>query len=299
VTKFMERMREELVRRNYAASTISSYLRIVEDFHQYAGKRLDHLGPDDLRRYHAQLLEERKLAVRTVVQHVAAVRFLYCKTLKRRDMKEDLPYPRNYRRQLPVILSPDEVARVIDSARNLYHRAMLMTLYSCGLRRIEVCRLKVSDIDSQRMMLRITHGKGGVDRDVPLSPRLLETLREYWRWLRPKTYLFPGTENGWRTDKPITAKMVWAAVNLAAKRAGITKHVSPHLLRHSYATHQLEAGMDLKTLQVLLGHEDLATTSRYLHLSQKHLQAVSTPLDRIGMKPATQVPRSRRLRKPE
>lgn len=299
MTKFLERMREELVRRNYATSTIRSYLRIVEDFHQYAGKRLDHLGPDDLRRYHAQLLEERKLAVRTVVQHVAAVRFLYCKTLKRRDMKEDLPYPRNYRRQLPVILSPDEVARVIDAARNLYHRAMLMTLYSCGLRRIEVCRLKVSDIDSQRMMLRITHGKGGVDRDVPLSPRLLETLREYWRWLRPKTYLFPGTENGWRTDKPITAKMVWAAVNLAAKRAGITKHVSPHLLRHSYATHQLEAGMDLKTLQVLLGHEDLATTSRYLHLSQKHLQAVSTPLDRIGMKPATQVPRSRRLRKPE
>ncbi|HYM07389.1 MAG TPA: tyrosine-type recombinase/integrase [Terriglobales bacterium] len=299
MTKFLERMREELVRRNYAASTISSYLRIVEDFHQYAGKRLDHLGPDDLRHYHAHLLEEQKLAVRTVVLHVAAVRFLYCKTLKRRDMKEDLPYPRNYRRQLPVILSPDEVARVIDAARNLYHRAMLMTLYSCGLRRIEVCRLKVSDIDSQRMMLRITHGKGGVDRDVPLSPRLLETLREYWRWMRPKTYLFPGTENGWRTDKPITAKMVWAAVNLAAKRAGITKHVSPHLLRHSYATHQLEAGMDLKTLQVLLGHEDLATTSRYLHLSQKHLQAVSTPLDRIGMKPATQVPRSRRLRKPE
>ena len=299
MTKFLERMRDELVRRNYAASTIRSYLRIVEDFHQYAGKRLDHLGPDDLRHYHAQLLEERKLAVRTVVQHVAAVRFLYCKTLKRRDMKEDLPYPRNYRRQLPVILSPGEVARVIDSARNLYHRAMLMTLYSCGLRRIEVCRLKVSDIDSQRMMLRITHGKGGVDRDVPLSPRLLETLREYWRWMRPKTYLFPGTENGWRADKPITAKMVWAAVHMAAKRAGITKHVSPHLLRHSYATHQLEAGMDLKTLQVLLGHEDLATTSRYLHLSQKHLQAVSTPLDRIGMKPATQVPRSRRLRKPE
>ena len=149
------------------------------------------------------------------------------------------------------------------------------------------------------MMLRVTHGKGGVDRDVPLSPRLLETLREYWRWMRPKTYLFPGTEKGWRTDRPITAKMIWAAVDFAAKRAGITKHVSPHLLRHSYATHQLEAGMDLKTLQVLLGHDDLATTSRYLHLSKKHLQAVSTPLDRIGMKPATQVPRSRRLRKPE
>jgi site-specific recombinase XerD len=299
VTKFLERMREELVRRNYAESTIRSYLRIVNEFHQYADKRLDHLGPDDLRHYHAYLLEDRRLAVRTVVQHVAAVRFLYCKTLKRRDMKEDLPYPRNYRRRLPVILSPDEVARVIDSARNLYHRAMLMTLYSCGLRRIEVCRLKVSDIDSQRMMLRVTHGKGGVDRDVPLSPTLLNTLREYWRWMRPETYLFPGTENGWRADKPITAKMVWAAVDFATKRAGITKHVSPHLIRHSYATHQLEAGMDLKTLQVLLGHEDLATTSRYLHLSQKHLQAVSTPLDRVEMKPADQVPRSRRLRKPE
>jgi site-specific recombinase XerD len=299
MTKFLERMREELVRRNYAESTIRSYMRIVEDFHQYAGKRLDHLGPDDLRHYHAHLLEERGLAVRTVVQHVAAVRFLYCKTLKRRDMKEDLPYPRNYRRRLPVILSPEEVARVIDAARNLYHRAMLMTLYSCGLRRIEVCRLKVTDIDSQRMMLRVTHGKGGVDRDVPLSPKLVETLREYWRWMRPKTYLFPGIENGWRADKPITAKMVWAAVDYAAKRAGITKHVSPHLLRHSYATHQLEAGMDLKTLQVLLGHDDLATTSRYLHLSQKHLQAVSTPIDRIGMKPPAQVPRSRRLHKPE
>ncbi len=292
-------MRAELARRNYAESTIRSYLRIVEEFRQYAGKRLDYLGPDDIRSYQANLLEKRKLAVRTVVQHVAAIRFLYCKTLKRRDMKEDLPYPRNYRRSLPIVLSPAEAVRLIDSARNLFHRAMLMTLYSCGLRRIELCRLKVSDIDSQRMMLRVTHGKGGVDRDVPLGPKLLETLREYWRWMRPKTYLFPGTVNGWRADKPITAKMVWAAVRYAAERAGIEKRVSPHSLRHSYATHQLEAGVDLKALQVLLGHEDLATTSRYLHLSQKHLQAVSTPLDRISIERPVQVPLSRRLRKPE
>jgi site-specific recombinase XerD len=234
-----------------------------------------------------------------VVQRVAAVRFLYCKTLKRRDMKEDLPYPRNYRRRLPVVLSPGEVGRLIDSARNLFHRVMIMTLYACGLRRTEAARLKVSDIDSQRMMIRVTHGKGGVDRDVPLSPALLDTLREYWRWMRPKTYLFPGTENGWRTDRPITSKMLWAAVRYAAEKAGITKPVSPHILRHSYATHQLEAGMDLKTLQVLMGHDDLATTARYLHLSQKHLQAVATPLDRIAARPTAQVPRSRRLRKPE
>jgi site-specific recombinase XerD len=292
-------MREELVRRNYAANTINAYLRMVNDFQEYAHKPLNQAGADDLRRYHTYLLEERKLAVRSVVQRVAAVRFLYCKTLKRRDMKEDLPYPRNYRRRLPVVLSPGEVGRLIDSARNLFHRVMIMTLYACGLRRTEAARLKVSDIDSQRMMIRVTHGKGGVDRDVPLSPALLDTLREYWRWMRPKTYLFPGTENGWRTDRPITSKMLWAAVRYAAEKAGITKPVSPHILRHSYATHQLEAGMDLKTLQVLMGHDDLATTARYLHLSQKHLQAVATPLDRIAARPTAQVPRSRRLRKPE
>lgn len=298
MTTILERMREELVRRNYAANTIHSYLRIVLDFEGYITKPLEDVDADDLRRYHAYLLDRRKLAVRTVVQRVAAVRFLYCKTLKRRDMKEDLPYPRKYRRRLPVILSVEEVAQVIDCARNLFHRALLLTAYSCGLRRSEVCRLKVSDIDSQRMMIRITQGKGGVDRDVPLSPALLETLREYWRWMRPQTYLFPGTEKGWRVDRPVTAKAIWEAAAYAAKKAGITKRVSPHILRHSWATHQLEAGMDLKTLQVLLGHDDLETTSRYLHLSKKHLQSASNPLERIGSKPLTEVPRSRRLRKP-
>jgi integrase/recombinase XerD len=292
-------MREELVRRNYAESTIRSYLRIVGQFQDYCGKRLDRVGPDDLRQYHTHLLEDRKLAVRTVVQHVAAIRFLYAKTLKRRDMKEDLPYPRNYRRRLPIVLSPEEAMRLIDSARNLFHRAMLMTLYSCGLRRAELCRLKVSDIDSERMMIRIVQGKGNVDREVPLSPRLLETLRLYWRWMRPKTYLFPGTEKGWRADKPIGTKMVYAAVRFAAARARLDKRVTPHTLRHSYATHQLEAGVELKTLQVLLGHEDLATTSLYLHLSKKHLQAVSTPLDRMKTICLSNVPLSRRLRKPE
>jgi integrase/recombinase XerD len=296
---FQERMRDELVRRNYAANTIRTYLRIVQEFGAYTEQPLDALGPDDLRNYHAHLLKDRKLAVRTVVQQVAAIRFLYCKTLKRRDMKEDLPYPRNYRRRLPVVLSVEEAMRLIQAARNLFHQAMLMTLYSCGLRRSELCQLKVSNIDSQRMMIRIEQGKGGVDREVPLSPKLLAVLRRYWRWMRPKTYLFPGTENGWRADKPITSKMVYAAVQFAAKRAGIEKHISPHTLRHSYATHQLEAGVELKTLQVLLGHEDLATTSLYLHLSKKHLQAVSTPIDRISVDRTEQVPLSRRLRKPE
>ena len=298
MTILLQRMREELVRRNYAATTIRSYLHAVEAFRQHMRKRLDHLGPDDLRRYQVYLLEDRKLANGTVVIQISALRFFYIKVLKRRDMKEDLPYPKRLKR-LPVVLSPEEVARLIDCARNLYHRAMLLTLYAAGLRRSELCRLKVSNIDSQRMMLRVERSKSGVDRDVPLSPKLLETLREYWRWMRPKTYLFPGTKNGWRADKPITPKVIWEAVQQAAKRAGIQKHVTPHTLRHSYATHLLEAGADIRTIQMLLGHADLTHTTVYLHLSQKHLQAAPNPLDHVQVSSTAQLQRSRRLHKPE
>jgi integrase/recombinase XerD len=291
-------MREELVRRTYSETTIRSYLHAVEAFRQHVQKRLDHLGPDDLRRYQVYLLEDRKLANGTVVIQVSALRFFYMKVLKRRDMKEDLPYPKRLK-QLPVVLSQEEVSRLIDSARNLFHRAMLLTMYAAGLRRSELCRLKVSNIDSRRMMLRIERSKNGVDRDVPLSQKLLETLREYWRWMRPKTYLFPGTQSGWRADKPITPKVIWEAVQQAAKRAGIQKHVTPHTLRHSYATHLLEAGADIRTIQMLLGHADLTHTTVYLHLSQKHLQTAPNPLDHIRVPSTAQLQRSRRLHKPE
>ena len=195
-------MREELVRRNYAATTIHSYLRAVEHFQQHIDKPLDQLGPDDLRSYHAHLLGDRKLAVNTVVLNICALRFLYIKVLKRRDMKEDLPYPKQ-RQRLPVILSPGEVAQLIGAASNLYHRTMLMTLYSTGLRRVELCRLKVSDIDSKRMMLRVVQGKGAIDREVPLGKKLLPVLREYYLWMRPQTYLFPGTVNHLRADREL------------------------------------------------------------------------------------------------
>ena len=231
MTTLIERMRQELVRRNYAATTIQSYIKAVEHFQQHVSTPLEDLGPDDIRSYHAYLLGERKLAVNTVVVKVCALRFLYIKVLKRRDMKEDLPYPKE-RKYLPVILSAAEVARLIAGARNLYHRTMLMMLYATGLRRAEMCRLKVSDIDSQLMMLRVVQGKGGIDRDVPLSKTLLRTLREYYRWMKPQTYLFPGTVNGWRADKPITEKIVWDAVRQACIRAGITKRVTPHTRRH-------------------------------------------------------------------
>jgi len=296
MTTLQLRMREELVRRDFSESAIRTYLHAVESFRRWAGKRLDHLGPDDMRRYQVYLLEERKLAKTTVVTHISALRFLYVRMLKRRNMKEDLPYPKRPKK-LPVVLSPEEVGRLIDSAKNLFHRAMLMTLYAAGLRRSELCRLKVANIDSARMMLRLEQGKNRVDRDVPLSNELLQTLREYWRWMRPKTYLFPGTVNGWRADKPITSKVIWEAVRDATRKAGIDKHVTPHTLRHTYATHLLEAGADLRTIQLLLGHADLSHTTVYLHLSQKHLQAAPNPLTQIKVSGTDRLPRSRRLQK--
>jgi integrase/recombinase XerD len=231
VTKLLQHLHDELVRRNYATTTRESYLRIVDSFRRRTGGRLDRVGPDDLRRYQVYLLEERKLAVGTVVAQIAALRFFFLRVLKRRDMKEDLPYPKR-RKRLPVVLSPEEVQRLIAGAKNLYHRTLMLTLYGAGLRRSELCRLKVRDIDSQRMVLRVEQGKGGRDREVPLSPTLLVALREYYRWMRPQTYLFPGTHNGWRADRPLTARVIWDAVRLATRQAGIDKHVTPHTLRH-------------------------------------------------------------------
>lgn len=297
MTKLLQRLHEELVRRDYATTTRESYLRIVRAFHRHAGGRLDRVGPDDLRRYQVYLLEERKLAVGTVVAEIAALRFFCLRVLKRRDMKEDLPYPKR-RKRLPVVLSPEEVQRLIAGAKNLYHRTLLLTLYGAGLRRSEVAHLKVRDIDSHRMLLRVDQGKGGRDREVPLSPTLLAGLREYYRWMRPETYLFPGTRDGWRADKPITTKPIWEAVRLAAQRARIDKRVTPHTLRHSYATHLLEAGADLRTIQLLLGHADLSHTTVYLHLSRRHLQAAPNPLEQLRVPAPVVLPRSRLKRKP-
>jgi site-specific recombinase XerD len=289
-------MLEELQRRNYSQTTVNTYLKVVEDFARHFGRPPDKLGKEQLRVYQVHLLQERKLGVRTVGLHTAALRFFFCKTLKRMYPVEEVPYPRAPRR-LPIILTREETIRLIDSASNLFHRAMLITMYSTGMRRAELCRLKVENIDSTRMLIHIRQGKGGKDRDVPLSPKTLETLREYWRWMKPKTYLFPGTVNGSRADKPITPKVLWEACREAAQRAGITKAVRPHLLRHSFATHLVEGGADLPTVQALLGHTDLKPTSIYLHLSERHIKAAGTPLDNMELSTPDQVKRSRRLHK--
>jgi len=257
-------------------------LQTVANFAQHFGRSPDKLGPDELRSYQAYLLRERKLAVGTVIARVAALRFFYVRTLKRHAFREDLPYPKDHRR-LPTVLSLEEVTRLINAAGNLLQRALLMTLYGTGMRRAEVSLLKVSDIDSQRMMIRVERGKGGAGRDISLSPALLETLREYWSWKRPRTYLFASSESKRGKEQPISDKTVWYACKEAARHAGLTKQVTPHTLRHSFATHLLEGGTDLRTIQILLGHGDLETTAKYLHLSQRHLRAVANPLESLQL----------------
>jgi len=220
VTHLRQAMLEELHRRNYAASTISYYIHNVEQFARFFKRSPDRLTPTHLRTYQAYLLRERKLAPRTVKLHVCAIRFFFVKTLKRRYLPEDTPYPKVPRR-LPQILRVDDVTRLIDAAHSLSHRTMLMVLYSTGMRNAELRHLQVADIDSRRMLIHIRHGKGGRDRYVPLSATLLTTLRAYYRWMRPKTWLFPGTVDGWRADKPITPKVLWEACVVAAQRAGL------------------------------------------------------------------------------
>jgi integrase/recombinase XerD len=296
VTQLRQKMLEELQRRNYSHRTAKTYVRIVREFATYFHQPPDKLGPEQIRQYQAHLFQSKKLAPATVSQYVSALRFLFIKTLRRHFLAEYIPFPKS-RKRLPTVLSPEEVTRLIDAACNLYHRTLLMTLYSTAVRRAELCRLKVQDIDSQRMMIRINQGKGGRDREVPLSPKLLETLRVYFRWMRPTLFLFPGTVKGVRADVPITPNVVWLACRQAAQKAGITKHLSPHSLRHSCASHLLEAGADLRTIQVLLGHSRLEHTLIYLHLSPKHLQAIPNPLDALQVSSLDGVQRSRRLKK--
>jgi site-specific recombinase XerD len=296
VTHLRQAMLEELQRRNYAKTTVQYYLKAVERFATHFRRAPDQLNQDHLRTYQAYLLRERKLEPRTVKLHVSAIRFFFVKTLRRAYGLDDTPYPKVPRR-LPTILTVDEVTRLIEAARTLTDRTMLMVLYSTGMRNAELRHLQVRDIDSQSMLIHIQHGKGGRDRYVPLSPTLLETLRAYWRWMKPKTWLFPGTIAGWRADKPITAKVVWDACQAAATRAKLQKRVSAHLLRHSYATHLLEAGADLRTIQLLLGHVKLEHTVIYLQLSRRHLQAVANPLDTMTIAGPDTARRSRRLHK--
>src|SRR5712692_4715870 len=264
---------EELQRRNYSQGTTRFYLRTVEGFSRRFNSPPDRLGPRHIREYQAELFQKRKLSPGAVAHHLAALRFFYSKTLKKAWSIAETPYPKRAF-HLPSILSQEEVARLIDAALAPYHRILLLTLYATGARNAELTRLKVSDINSQRMVIHIQGGKGRVDRDVMLSLKLLKELREHWRRLprKPSVWLFPG--NRWHSaGQLIDTKTPRNACQQAAQRAGITKRVYPHILRHCFTTHLLEAGTDLRTIQILLGHRDLKQTAVYLHLSERHLHA--------------------------
>ena len=283
MTQLRRQMLEELERRNYSANTIRCYIDVVEGFARYFNRRPDRLGPEHIRQYQAHLFRDRKLAANTVAQRVAALRFFYIKTLGRNWKLERAPYPKRPR-QLPNILSAQEVARLIEATRNPFYRTIVMTLYGTGVRRSELTQLRIQDIDSARMVVHVRGGKGRKDRDVMLSQQLLVNLREHIRRLRrkPKQWLFPGGK--WHTsDDPITSNVPWLACRHAAERAGVDKPAHPHILRHCFATHLLEAGADLRTIQILLGHRDLEQTARYLHLSAKRLSDVASPLDALQL----------------
>ena len=279
MTRLKKMMLEELQLRNYAQNTIRHYLRAVEDFARHFNSSPDRLGPRHIREYQAQLFEKRKLSANSVGQHLAALRFFYIKTLRRAWSIADTPYPKKTRR-LPTILSREEVAQLLQAAHTPSERILLMTLYATGARNSELTHLKVSDIDSQRMVVHIRAGKGRKDRDVMLSAKLLTALRAHWRCYhrRSSSWLFP---SNYRQDRPIDTKTVWYACRKAAQRAGIQKNVHPHLLRHCFATHLYEAGTDLRVLQVLLGHEDLKETLLYVHLAIQRLNATASPLDSL------------------
>ena len=281
MTRLRQMMLEELERRNYSPRTIECYIREVKDFANYFHRSPDRLGPQHIREYQAYLFRQRKLSPSSVTQRLAALRFFFIKTLKRSWSVAETPYPKKVQ-HLPSVLSQEEVTQLINAAPTPFYRILLMTLYATGARRAEVTRLKVSDIDSQRMVVHIQGGKGRKDRDVMLSPVLLEALRDYWRRLKPKTWLFPGSR--WHTaPDPITSKVIWHACHQSALRAGLHKRVHPHTLRHCFATHRLEAGADLRTIQMLLGHHDLEETTVYLHLSHRNLSATASPLDALAL----------------
>jgi len=282
MTRLRKMMLEELQRRNYSENTTRHYIRTVEEFARHFRCSPDRLGPRHIREYQAELFRKGK-SPGTVTQRLAALRFFYVRTLKKSWSAAETPYPKKAF-QLPTILSQQEVERLIDAASTPFHRTMLMLLYATGMRRAELTHLKVNDIDSQRTVIHVRGGKGRKARDVMLSPKLLAELREHWRRLRKKlsVWLFPSPYHH-RGDRPIDTKTVWHACQQAAQRAGLQKTVHPHTLRHCFATHLLEAGADLRSIQMLLGHRDLEETTIYLHVSKQRLDATASPLDALKL----------------
>ena len=274
MTPLRQRMLEDMGIRNLAENTQLSYLQQVSLYARHFHRSPAELGPEEVRTYQVHLTKTRKLAPGSVCIATAALRFLYKVTLKKNWSPDDIPMPK-LPFKLPVILSREEVMHFLASVASLKHRTILTTAYAAGLRVSEAVHVKVTDIDSKRMVLRVDQGKGNHDRDVMLSPRLLEEFRSYWKVARPKTWLFPGDIPG----RPITRGAVEAACQKAHRASGISKPITPHSLRHAFATHLLESGTDVRKIQLLLGHRSLATTSRYLKVATSTVCATVSPFD--------------------
>jgi integrase/recombinase XerD len=276
VTPLRQRMLEDLQVRHYSPTTIRLYLYAIREFAKHFGKPPDQLGAEHIRRYQLFLTKEKKVSTSTYVLMVCALRFFYTHTLHRKVAIERMPFPRR-EQKLPLILSREEVKALLEAPVDLRPRAMLAILYGAGLRVSEVARLKVADIDSARNVLWVRFGKGRKDRQALLPPKLRELLRCYWRSRRPSEWLFPGADH----TQPVSVKTIFRACRQAASSAGITKSVHPHLLRHAFATHLLEAGVNLCTIQALLGHANLATTARYLQVADVNVRATTSPLESL------------------
>jgi len=275
MTPLRRRMTEDMQVRNFSPHTQNSYVQQVSLFARHFSKSPDVLGPEEIRSYQVYLTNEKKLSPSSILIAVSALRFLYKVTLHRDWCLEDIiPAPKKPQK-LPIVLSPEEVLQFLSCVQSIKHRTILTVCYAAGLRISEAVHLKVADIDSERMVIRVEQGKGQKDRFVMLSPKLLKVLRAWWPVQKPKQWLFPGD----RVDSHITRVAVEDACQKAHRRCGIPKPITPHSLRHSFATHLLESGTDVRTIQLLLGHRSLATTARYLRIATSKVCSTASPLD--------------------
>jgi site-specific recombinase XerD len=282
VTEMTQRMADDMLVRNFAQKTIDAYTYHVGRFSEFLEKPLDRATPEDVRSFQLHLIKVRKVSWSSFNQAVCGLRFLYRVTIPKPWPVAMIPFGKRPKK-LPTVLSSTEVEKLLACVRSLKHRTFLLTLYASGMRLSEAAALRISDIDSQRMLLRIGSGKGRKERLVPISPRLLKALREYWKTSRSPNYLFPGKT----FDNPISSTTIQKTCKAAVLKAEISKPATPHSLRHSYATGLLEAGVDLLTISRLLGHKSFMTTMVYLHVRRPHLTSVPSPIDWL---PVRQLP---------
>jgi site-specific recombinase XerD len=276
--KLRDQMIEDLQLRDYARKTCKAYVDCARAFVAYHRRPPEQMGELQIRQFLMHLVETKKVGPATRKMHVAGIKFLYEVTLRRPEVVASIPWPK-VAHGVPEILSGSEIAKLLDAVDVLKHRAVIMTAYGAGLRVSEVCALQVDDIDSQRMTLRVRQGKGNQARYVPLPERVLFLLRRYWAIERPKKpWLFPGKQPGC----PVSEAAVRYQLRTAAAKTGLTKRVTPHVLRHSFATHLLELGTDVRVIQMLLGHRSIRSTARYTHLTSRVLAKTKSPVDVLG-----------------